>query len=387
MQAAEKAIALDPQLTWISAKVSHATYLIPGYDPHPWVERLKAWDPQNGFPYLLEASANVHGEWEKRWAKHNAATGDLRKALAAEPRWRVPMEKAFAAPRLDFYDAQGFALDRQVLQEQGFDRPDMLMAAAWSQPMPEILMIKFYEDIQLRDIGEQAEKSGRTEDALTAYWSIAHFGDRLKATPWDLAQVVANELRGEAYKRILPLLRRERRSSEAAAVESALAGLPPPDLSRMRPFYSSLEVTSRRSGQVSAISAVLVAFFGVSTVLWLLSIFALKWKADVSRTLNRVAAVLSFAPPALLFASIALFLAYYPYARPIGQIRSTEELQYGYALFFVNLYDFTTVHAVADIWLTRMFWPAIWCAMVALVGACSLWWVRRRTGPDRADTA
>src|SRR6516164_3980944 len=42
VRAAERAIALNPELTWISAKVSHAGYGIPGYDPHPWIERLKA---------------------------------------------------------------------------------------------------------------------------------------------------------------------------------------------------------------------------------------------------------------------------------------------------------------------------------------------------------
>ena len=83
MDAAEKAVALDPQLTWISAHVSHATYLVPGYDPHPWIERLKSWDPQNAFPYLLEASANIHSDWETRWGKYNAATADLRRALCS----------------------------------------------------------------------------------------------------------------------------------------------------------------------------------------------------------------------------------------------------------------------------------------------------------------
>src|SRR5215467_906328 len=46
VHAAEKAIALDPSLTWIAAKICHATYSYPGYDPRPWIERLKAWDPK-----------------------------------------------------------------------------------------------------------------------------------------------------------------------------------------------------------------------------------------------------------------------------------------------------------------------------------------------------
>lgn len=179
MRAAEKAIALDPQLTRISAKVSHATYLFPGYDPHPWIERLKAWDPQNAFPYLLEASASVHSDWETRWAKYNAATWELRNALAAEPRWRVPMDKAFAAPRIDLYESQQFALDRQVLQEQGFNRPDIFIMGMWSQPLPSFMETNFYTEIQLKDVGEAAEKAGRSADALAAYERVARFGELL----------------------------------------------------------------------------------------------------------------------------------------------------------------------------------------------------------------
>jgi hypothetical protein len=167
MRAAEKAIALNPELTWISAKVSHAGYMIPGYDPHPWIERLKAWDPQNGFPYLLEADANVHW-WEPPWTQYAATPAGLRQALAGEPRWRLPMERAFRSPRLDFYEAQQFALDRRVLEEQGFDRPDMLLAARWSGAHPDLVAVRLYAGMQLDDVGKSAEKAGRTDDALAA---------------------------------------------------------------------------------------------------------------------------------------------------------------------------------------------------------------------------
>ncbi len=95
------------------------------------------------------------------------------------------MDKAFAAPRVDLYWAQQFDLDRQVLQEQGLDRPDMLIAAVWSQQIPELLAIKIYEDIQLKDIGENAEDAGHTQEALAADWTIARFGERLHSDSSD----------------------------------------------------------------------------------------------------------------------------------------------------------------------------------------------------------
>ena len=386
VQAAEKAIALDPQLTWISAKMSHATYLYPGYDPHPWIERLKAWDPQNAFPYMLEADANVHW-WEPPWSQFRGASSGVRGNFAAEPRWRIPMDKAFAAPRIDFYDVQQFALDRQALLEQGLDRPDVLFAAGWSQPVPDLQLITFYEDIQLQDIGETAEKAGRTDEALTAYWSVVRFADRLGASPLDIARFCSNRLHRDAYKHILALLRSKGRADEAGMVDSALSALPRFDYSLERPGYPSVEATATRSAWVMVVSAVFVALLGAAAALWLVFVIVLKWKADlgVSRLLNRLASPLCFAPPSLLLASMALFLGFYPYARSIAQFHSYKELEYGYAPVLMGLYDVTRFGNLNDVWLLHMFWPTVWCALVALVGACVLAWVHSHPRPDRPD--
>ena len=388
MHAAEKAIALDPELTWISAKVSHATYMIPGHDPHPWIERLKAWDPDNEFPYLLEADANVQW-WEPPWAQYGATPAGLRHALAGEPRWRIPMERAFAAPRLDFYEARQFALDRQVLEERGFDRPDMLLAAQWSGARPDLIPINLYEGIQMDDLGEPAEKAGRTDDALAAYWSVVRFADRLKAAPTDITELWANKLQRDAYHRLLRLFDSNGRTREAAAVESALAMLP--RYSNVRGRADSFrESTGRRSAQVILVSAVFVAILGSATALWLAFVIALRWKrsADsLGRLLNRLASPLSFAPPALVLASVALFLGYYPYACSLAQIHSFQELEYGYLPVLMSLYNLTPVGNLNDVWLSHMFWPAIWSAFVALVGLCLLWWVRHRARPDRSEAA
>lgn len=384
MHAAEKAIALDPQLTWISAKISHATYLFPGYDPHPWIERLKAWDPQNAFPYLLEASASVHSDWETRWAKYNAATPDLRNALAAEPKWRVPMDKAFAAPRIDFYEAQRFALDRQVLQEQGFNRPDIFVMGMWSQPMPSFMETSFYTEIQLKDVGEVAEKAGRPSDALAAYESVARFGELLRAgSSWDLTQLLAVKYRREAYEKMLPLLRREGRAEEAAAVEPSLL-----EAATYKPrSFAVFGGVAERSARIVQLSGFLAVLLAVATLVWFFSLIILRRRPRLSPALNRFASALCGAPPLLLLSSLALLLAYYPYARPVAQYASAQDLHEGYGLFFMSVYDFSHLDIITDVLLERMFWPTVWCAAIAVAGACLLWFVRLRTRPDRPDVA
>lgn len=381
VRAGEKAIALDPRLTWIAAKICHATYSYPGYDSHPWIERLKAWDPQNGFPYLLEADANAHW-WEPPWTKSSATPGGLGAALAAEPRWRIPMEKAFAAPRLDFYEAEHFALDRQVLREQGFDRPDILIAGMWSHPMPDFIAMNFYVDFQLNDVGEKAEKSGHADDALAAYQSVARFGERLENPSSYNLQLASAKYRMDAYKKMAPLLRREGRTQQSADIEASLASLQDP--ARRHPYLLSYDVGDR-SGRIVQLSGLFLYFlFGV-TAAWLIALALLRWKPSLSAALNRMASVLCLAPVFLLLSSLALFLGYYPYARHIEQYASLQELQQGFLPFLMGVYGFPALDAFTEVYL--MFWPSVWCALVALVGACSLWLMRRLARTGQSDAA
>ena len=107
----------------------------------------------------------------------------------------------------------------------------------------------------------------------------------------------------------------------------------------------------------------------------------------MSRVLNRAASLLCFAPSLLFFAGFTLLVAYYPYAQPIGQFASQEELTRAYEPFFAGLRNLMDFGITNDVGLARMFWPSIWCAAVALAGAALLHWVARRERPDRTGEA
>jgi len=239
----------------------------------------------------------------------------------------------------------------------------------------------------LKDIGENAEDAGHTQEALAADWTVARFGERLHSdSSDDIVQIFSVMLRRDAYKRMIPLLRREGRDGEATAVEAALSALPTfgPDTMRRR---EALEASARRSARVVQVAGLSFIAFGTATIVWLLSAMALRWRPSLSRGLNRAASALSFAPPALFFAGLLLLVAYYPFAQPIGQFASQEELIRGYAPFFATLFNFLGFGGVTDVWIARMFWPAIWCAVVALAGALSLWWIAHRQRPDDTGVA
>ena len=383
VRAAEKAIALDPQLTWICAQMSHATYLVPGHDPKPWIERLKAWDPDNAYVYLLEADAMVYREWETRWAKYNAATGDLRRALAAEPRWRIPMERTFSAPHVDAYIERHFLLDRDVLLERGLDRPDMLGLAVSSAQLPNFCMLETYAHYLQLEEGESEERARHAENALAAYRSIASFGQKLQggsSTP--IEHIFAAKFQEDAYQKMIPLLRREGRNLEARVVESALAAARAEEPKHGLP-KAGLQSPAFRSGQMVFISGLILVVFTIAAALWLISVALLRAKPDLSRPMNWLASYLGCAPALLSLSCLALLASFFPYSGSIAEYSLGGQLYETYGSFFAGVSSLR-LDPILDVWIDHMFWPLIWCAVILIFGAICLRYAAWRRHADQS---
>ena len=385
--AAEKAIALDPQLTWICAQVSHATYLEPGHNPKPWIDRLKAWDPDNAYVYLLEADANVYTEWETRWAKYNAATGELRRALAAESHWRIPMERTFSAPHVDTYVERHFLLDRDVLMERGLDRPDMLGLAVSSAQLPNFFALGTYADHLRLDVGEGEERTGHGENALAAYRSVASFGQKLQggsSTP--IEHIFAAKFQEDAYKKMIPLLRREGRDLETSVVESALAAVRTENPDKHGLFKARLQSPAFRSGQMVFIWGLILVVFTITAALWLICVALLRAKPDLSRPMNWLASYLGCAPALLSLSCLALLSSFFPYSRSIAEYSLGGQLYETYGSFFAGVSSLR-LDPILDVWIDHMFWPLIWCAVILIFGAICLRYARwrRHTDPSGAE--
>jgi len=392
--AAEKAIALDPQLTWICAHMSHATYLVPGHDPQPWIDRLKAWDPDNAYVYLLEADAVVHREWETRWAKFNAASGELERALVAEPRWRSQMEKTFSAPRAESYMDRQFLLDRDVLLERGLDRPAMLAVAVSSAQLPDFFLLETYAHHLRVEVGEGEERAGHTENALAAYQSIALLGQKLQTGSTSFERNFSLKFQEDAYEKMIPLLRRAGRDFEAGVVQSALAAVGAQIPNKYGPAKPGLpkpgsQSPAFRSGQMVFISGLILIVFAIAAAVWLVCIAVLGAKPDLSRPLNGLASSLGFAPALLPLSCLALFLSFWPYARSIREYSGAGQLYDTDGAFFPFFAGLTSLRLdpILDVWIDHMFWPLIWCAAILIFGAISLRYAawRGHSGPSGVE--
>jgi hypothetical protein len=367
--AAEKAVALDPQLTWISAHLAHTNYLAPGYDPAPWINRLKAWDPGNGYVFLLEAGAAVQRDWESRWGKLNSLNGELRRALAAEPRWRVPMEKAFSAPHVDLYTRRQFLLDREVLLDRGLDRPDKLFAASADAAFPQFISLQMYADHLVLDVAATEEAAGHLENALSIYQNVVSFAYKLQSGPTLLEHMISAKILDEAQQKMGPLLRREGRASDADAVESALASSRAEESRYVENFRNRFAPRSPalRSGQIVIISGLLFFLCAIATAVWLVGIAFLRAKPNLSPAMNWTASSLGWAPLLLPLFCVTLFLSFFPYSKSIAGYSTAQELFESVGTFLIGVSTLDRVPSL-NIWISHMFWPLIGSVAVALLG-------------------
>jgi hypothetical protein len=101
-RAANRAVELDPNLTWVYYVVVLQNRLVPYVQELPdWSTKLKEWDPQNAAPLLFEAES-------------------LRKA---NTEWLSAIGAAAQAPRFDDYIRQQLDSDRYVVQRYGIWDP------------------------------------------------------------------------------------------------------------------------------------------------------------------------------------------------------------------------------------------------------------------------
>jgi len=368
--AAEKAIALDPRLTWISARFAQAHP--PEFDPASWIARLKTWDPDNAFPYLLQADQAFNprsfgGAWERRGARLAPP-----RAIAFESDFRLPMEKAFAAPRYDTYGAQRFELDRAVLQQQGWDRPDLLMLSVESQPIPNLNAARSYAEYLVMDLGESAGKAGRKEEAFAQYQTAAQFGARMQQGTSLIERLIGMTIRQHASEHLVPLLRQAGHAEEAALLDTSLTDIH--DAFAAEAAQRSWgEIAAGRAASLVFLSGVLVVALGLAALGWLAVVVVLRWKENASSLLNWFASVARLAPPALLLAGLWFYSAYYPFMRHVSQFESGEQLARDLLPFWDSL-----AWMNGGFGLNMLVWPAVWCMAVAVLGAITLHWVAMR---------
>ena len=108
---AERAVQLDPTLTWTYGVIAAQDSAIP--EVGRWVSELEKYEPQNALPYLI-AAEKVDLD---RVFRHTTS------GILLDPSWQSAMASAFKSPKLDTYADRLAVLEGRVMLRYGVDDP------------------------------------------------------------------------------------------------------------------------------------------------------------------------------------------------------------------------------------------------------------------------
>lgn len=211
----DKAVALDPSLTWIYFEL-HQESTAPEGVSLERAKRLQKWDPDNAVVWLASADVafdEVRDPWK--------AQPELKQNSA----WMAGMDRAFDAPRYDSYTERVFELYRTVAERYKFREPVILLNLLSTTAVPNLLAIRMYSTAQF-ERAESADRAGNRAEAARLYWRVAAFGEEMQGSGHtEIERLIGVAVEKGACERLQPLLTTGGKPEEAAMVQRASEAL------------------------------------------------------------------------------------------------------------------------------------------------------------------
>jgi hypothetical protein len=308
---ANKAVALDPSLTWILAQGSFGTVDVP--EARDWPIKLSAYDPGNAVAYLVKAQIRSNELSHKGWI----ALDDLK----LDSQWLDDGRQALESPRYDSYRNRRLALDREVMQALNIKDAGIIgltsLRSGWTSLWPAEMYSK-----QLMAEAKLALQRGDRETANRDAWAVAHFGEIVRAHGGtDMERRWATDFLRPSYTMLQPLLATEGRNDESAMLAESLEAIrpgAPGNALSMWPdsAYIWIETVSLAMNLGVALAIILGGVLLLSTV-WL---FAEKFFQGIREgMLHRIACRSArFAPAGILVSLVVLAFSYWPTANAVN---------------------------------------------------------------------
>jgi hypothetical protein len=328
---AEKAVALDPSLTWIYA--SRFDRSVFAEMPTRWLKQLQTRDPENGYVYLLAAENNAGPRL--REARHGLNEilawkmfgSDTEKILASDPEWLALMRKAVSAPHYDEYAQLHWELQREIWRGEKNLSAAVIVYSLWSPRIPDASFLKAYENLRIRE-AEEAQRNGQAKQAEQILKELNEFGNRMAAKSQSrFSQIIGLDFSRQSLHDLRTLYTGPEQQQDAHLVAGQLLELESrlSELQRWPPEgYAAFEASYRRRALVVQLSA---AFLSVCALLSLAGIVFLEFSAlfppKRGRLANRLACFAADYGSILLpLACVALLLSFRPFAAAFEQYRN-----------------------------------------------------------------
>jgi hypothetical protein len=310
---ADEAVRLDPKLIWIFGVVGARHANAPAVSD--WVQKLKKWDPGNALPYLILAQ---RADMERMASASGGSTLHPRQSGAA---WMDAMEGAFSSNRIDDYTDRLRALDRTVARRYGLNDPYFVVGMWNGFYLPGRLGFDStrYAKLTIAS-GDALEARGDLNGATEKYLQVANFLHLYD--PYATLPFFVDSQEFDVYTRLARVYKRMGKVPQSAYFgglaattkyrleqdqlhfrnftekESGLFGVTP---------WSALTVELSDAGMLVSFCLVLIAF---------LVVLAKSRSLKPSKLqIGPVPTALGFlGSVGLLVSSVALYIAYRPYA-------------------------------------------------------------------------
>lgn len=222
---ADKAVHLDPSLTWIYFEIYHDGKA----DKDAALEaakQLQKRDPDNAVAWLASADV-IFDQVGDAWTKggHGYDFSMAQPQIEQNPAWMAAMDRAFDAPRYDSYTGHVFELYRRAAERYKLREPVVLLNLLSNSAIPSLLAIRMYSTAQF-DRAAIAEQAGNRAEAARLYWRVAAFGEEMRGPGrTEIEQLIGDAVEKGAYERLQPLLKMSGNADEAAMTQRALEGV------------------------------------------------------------------------------------------------------------------------------------------------------------------
>jgi hypothetical protein len=322
----ERAVALDPQFIWVYG----ARYHGPKIDPprEEWLARLKAADPDNAVPDLLEADALAQPRLAALF-EHRSKNERPREVLASDAKWMALMERASAAPRYDSYYQRHYQLARTVWDRERNLPPTIVLYGMWQHAFPSLFNIRTYSEIKIAE-AQKARKEGDSKRAESLLVGVDAFGMRMAdAKGADIEKLIGLAIARSANKEMANLYEAPDKTEDAQRVAKRLEQIE----GRIQESRRALNLSRNARAQAFRKEAVFVQAFGTLSVLaafaTLAGILLLElWPGRIrnSRTIWRRAAcwAADYAPATLLVACGAFLVSFLPFQSAFEEYRTSN---------------------------------------------------------------
>jgi hypothetical protein len=306
-----KAVALDPSLTWIFSQGFFGDVYVP--ESRDWPAKLEAWDPGNGVAFIIQAEIRV--------AELSHAANSSLRGPKQDSQWLEAGRKAMESPRYDSYHDRRLQLDREIIRARGMKDPDVIVGSSLRSGWINLWLVQVYSKALL-DEAKAAVERGDQQTATRDAWAVAHFGELLRAHGGtEIERLSSVEYLRPAYTILQPLVAAEGRSDEAKMLSQELEAMEPGDWATQYSYWLYTNYGWWRTASIGmhlgAAGSVLLAMALLFAGVWL---FAARFAPNMgSGALYRMACRSGrYAPAGLLVSLAVLAGSYSPTAESVS---------------------------------------------------------------------